>query len=652
MYRTRTLPGSARAGAGRGCSTRRSRHHRNAARVLPLPVGAWISVLRPALIAAQPCAWAGVGASNVASNQALHRGPEGCERILAARGHGTPSIGDGGRFRTDVLAAVQASQRLCRPPGARRGPPPSGIGSTLGSLTQGPVYQGRCARRPPRGRVGSDPIPDGDGDRQHHRSPRAAAVPGVPAPREPRGSTGAGMRSGGRTAKRRALEPAVRGTWPIARWGEEGSTRSTSVRWRDCRRRLRAGARAVATEDRGRRGADGPLAPGRSRPKRPPAARDPPGSGARQPRDQRPRVVPGQVRRCRGGSRSPPRRAGGGRSRAGSRRQPARPRPAPPRRHEPPSTSGRSAVERAPGAAPSPSPAPRNAGATPRARSDSMAGSVADGAATATPTIVEPETAATTRAPSSTAAAKQRERVPGVERGDDPWRQVETRRDRRGHGAHGGCRAVSRRRAGPSPAHRRPVRSRRAARPAHASPGAHQPRSSASRTRRGRATARTLASIASDRSSAARCDAPGRLPGVRLVQERRRHPRDAERRCVRRPPVTPGLRRLIRWLAVGARQPGERPGPRHDPVHVVPAATRREPAPTGPAVRDRVDDPRRLRHARSSSPAGARAGPRHACRPRAARPRRPARTRPRASARAPGRRPARPPRRCTARTAC
>jgi len=36
---------------------------------LPLPVGAWISVWRPAEIAAQPSTWAGVGAANDAPNQ-------------------------------------------------------------------------------------------------------------------------------------------------------------------------------------------------------------------------------------------------------------------------------------------------------------------------------------------------------------------------------------------------------------------------------------------------------------------------------------------------------------------------------------------------------------------------------------------------------
>ena len=47
--------------------------HRNALSVLPEPVGAQISVLAPLAICGQPAAWAGVGASKDASNQALVR---------------------------------------------------------------------------------------------------------------------------------------------------------------------------------------------------------------------------------------------------------------------------------------------------------------------------------------------------------------------------------------------------------------------------------------------------------------------------------------------------------------------------------------------------------------------------------------------------
>ena len=47
---------------------------RKAARVLPEPVGARISVFWPLLMASQPCSWAGVGASKVASNHARAMG--------------------------------------------------------------------------------------------------------------------------------------------------------------------------------------------------------------------------------------------------------------------------------------------------------------------------------------------------------------------------------------------------------------------------------------------------------------------------------------------------------------------------------------------------------------------------------------------------
>ena len=48
---------------------------RNEASVLPEPVGAQISVCAPEAIAGQPAAWAGVGASNDASNH-LRTGSE------------------------------------------------------------------------------------------------------------------------------------------------------------------------------------------------------------------------------------------------------------------------------------------------------------------------------------------------------------------------------------------------------------------------------------------------------------------------------------------------------------------------------------------------------------------------------------------------
>src|SRR5215212_6740169 len=52
-----------------GSRARRSIPHRNAASVLPDPVGAQIRAFSPAVIGGHPFAWAGVGASNDASNQ-------------------------------------------------------------------------------------------------------------------------------------------------------------------------------------------------------------------------------------------------------------------------------------------------------------------------------------------------------------------------------------------------------------------------------------------------------------------------------------------------------------------------------------------------------------------------------------------------------
>ena len=76
MYRTRTVPGALGV-RGRGSRPSRSRHHRNAARVLPLPVGAWIRVWRPAAMLAQPWAWAGVGAAKAERNHSATAGLKG-----------------------------------------------------------------------------------------------------------------------------------------------------------------------------------------------------------------------------------------------------------------------------------------------------------------------------------------------------------------------------------------------------------------------------------------------------------------------------------------------------------------------------------------------------------------------------------------------
>ena len=90
------MPGWARVRAGVGWVASRSSAHRNAARVLPEPVGAWIRVLRPAAIAAHPRACASVGASKLASNHVANGPRERGQGIDAGgdgRGHGTVSIG-------------------------------------------------------------------------------------------------------------------------------------------------------------------------------------------------------------------------------------------------------------------------------------------------------------------------------------------------------------------------------------------------------------------------------------------------------------------------------------------------------------------------------------------------------------------------------
>ncbi len=62
--------------------------------VLPEPVGAQISVLSPEAIAGQPLSWAGVGASNDASNQRLTGAENGCKSsgfLSRFRGHVEPT---------------------------------------------------------------------------------------------------------------------------------------------------------------------------------------------------------------------------------------------------------------------------------------------------------------------------------------------------------------------------------------------------------------------------------------------------------------------------------------------------------------------------------------------------------------------------------
>ena len=100
------------------------------------------------------------------------------------------------------------------------------------------------------------------------------------------------------------------------------------------------------------------------------------------------------------------------------------------------------------------------------------------------------------------------------------------------------------------------------------------------------------------------------------------------------PARAPCRRRRLRRLAMRPREPRERPCPGHDPIRVVPAPARRQPAPPAVAMGDPVHETRAAPASRSSSRAGARADPRHASRRRAGTRSRRARRPPRAPARA------------------
>ena len=130
----RTLPGASRVCGGDGARTSRSRHHRNAARVLPLPVGAWMSVCRPVEIDAQPPTCAGGGrlerGFEPGANGRRERGKRvnwrrGCRRrglalrrrrrtppgCAGGRGHGAGILLPRLRFRSNVRTSAGAGGR-------------------------------------------------------------------------------------------------------------------------------------------------------------------------------------------------------------------------------------------------------------------------------------------------------------------------------------------------------------------------------------------------------------------------------------------------------------------------------------------------------------------------------------------------------------
>src|SRR6185436_10720786 len=88
-----------RAFGGCGENINRSRHHRNAVNVLPLPVGARISVDSPRAIAGQPSACGAVGSSKAALNQARTgewNGASGSAVVRATRSSYNVAMGDAG----------------------------------------------------------------------------------------------------------------------------------------------------------------------------------------------------------------------------------------------------------------------------------------------------------------------------------------------------------------------------------------------------------------------------------------------------------------------------------------------------------------------------------------------------------------------------
>lgn len=77
---------------GAASAARRSIAHRNAARVFPEPVGAWIRVCEPSAIASHPRSWAAVGSENEDVNHARVDGLNRSSDVIAT-GYRTPVTG-------------------------------------------------------------------------------------------------------------------------------------------------------------------------------------------------------------------------------------------------------------------------------------------------------------------------------------------------------------------------------------------------------------------------------------------------------------------------------------------------------------------------------------------------------------------------------
>ena len=107
-------PAALRAGRpGGGSVASRSSDQRNAARVLPEPVGATTRALRPALIDCQAPAWAAVGAANAAANHS---------RVAAPKSASTAASPPAVSFATPPSCPARSDT-----------PPPAGRGVLSGS---------------------------------------------------------------------------------------------------------------------------------------------------------------------------------------------------------------------------------------------------------------------------------------------------------------------------------------------------------------------------------------------------------------------------------------------------------------------------------------------------------------------------------------
>ncbi len=167
--------------AGTGSPISRSRHQRKAARVLPLPVGAQMSVCSPAAMAGQPRAWAAVGTSNDERNQSLVAGRKAVERIglgvwdvaaLRSSGHWTTEYIPPDRdstvfYPTRAMASSGTSDHW--QPGHRCPPRSPGGGVRAGrrirrhglrAVHRGPL--GEPDRLSPPGPAVAPGLPDGD----------------------------------------------------------------------------------------------------------------------------------------------------------------------------------------------------------------------------------------------------------------------------------------------------------------------------------------------------------------------------------------------------------------------------------------------------------------------------------------------------------